>query len=325
MDQRLLVIPIAVLGGCDASLASGASRPSAATCADCPTLPAYRDAGQVDSMARPSPPSAADAGASTAEDAPRLGSAADAALGDDAPSTPDAGGPSPASDSAIDPVATRPGDVFDLTHWTLQLPIETDRRGTPDEVFQPELDAFLLAPFVSIDPSGGLRLAANAGGVTTTNSRFARTELREMTNGGVDRAAWSTTVGRHVLTVRGAAVEQPDETPNMVLAQIHGGDAYLVLVRLDGQRMWVKHQDADAGALDESYVVGTPYTIGIEAEGGVVRVSYNGEERVQVTRAHSGCYFKTGAYLQTNTSADYGDEPDALGAVVLYDVQLLHE
>lgn len=55
---------------------------------------------------------------------------------------------------------------------------------------------------------------------------------------------------------------------------------------------------------------------------GRVRISYNGAEFVDEPLSGSGWYFKTGAYVQSNT--EKGDEPDAVASVVLYGLELEH-
>jgi WD40 repeat protein len=86
------------------------------------------------------------------------------------------------------------------------------------------LDTFTLDPYFRLD---GDRVAfrANAGGVTTSGSDFARSELREMTADGAEKASWSTTSGVHTLTITQAVTHLPDVVPHLVAGQVHGGSA----------------------------------------------------------------------------------------------------
>jgi hypothetical protein len=72
----------------------------------------------------------------------------------------------------------RPGQLLDLRNWYLTLP--TGSAGRPDTVEQPDLDRY-SSPFFQVDPQrDGVVFTATAGGVTTKNSTYPRSELREM-------------------------------------------------------------------------------------------------------------------------------------------------
>lgn len=94
------------------------------------------------------------------------------------------------------------------------------------------------------------------------------------------------------MTITQAITALPPERPSIVAGQIHGGDEYVLLVRLDGERLYVKADEENAGDLDTDYRLGTPFTVTVDVE-------------------DPDCYFKAGAYLQT--SPDRGDEKDAGG------------
>ena len=219
-------------------------------------------------------------------------------------------------------IATVPGELLDLTNWKLTLPIGDP--GDPVEIEQPELDTFTLDPYFRLD---GDRVAfrANAGGVTTSGSDFARSELREMTADGAEKASWSTTSGVHTLTITQAVTHLPDVVPHLVAGQVHGGSAYVMLVRLDDTRLWVKSDGEDVGELDASYVLGEEFTLRIAVEDGWVDVYYNDLSTPAVSLPYdkSGCYFKAGAYAQSNT--DYGDAPEAYAEVQIRGLEVVHE
>lgn len=222
----------------------------------------------------------------------------------------------------------RPGRLLDLRDWKLTLPVDSRASGQPAEVKQPALSAYASRWF-SVDAAGdGVVFRAPAGGATTDGSDFARSELREMTDGGTEQAAWSSEDGTHTMVVREAVTELPPAHPSIVAGQVHGGDSYLVLVRLDGDHLYVKADDEDAGDLDDHYRLGDVFDLTLRAAGGRVRVTYapvaagRAPVSVEVGARCSSCYFKAGAYLQSNPST--GDEADAEGAVTLYRLQVTH-
>ena len=80
-----------------------------------------------------------------------------------------------------------PAKILDLRNWKIALPVDTPHAGTPDEIKQPELAGFVLSPYFYAG-KGGVVFQAHAGGATTKNSRYPRSELREMAPGGGNAA-----------------------------------------------------------------------------------------------------------------------------------------
>ncbi len=215
--------------------------------------------------------------------------------------------------------ASRPSQVLDLHNWYLTLP--TGSSGEPDTVRQPALTTY-SSPFFQLDPSrDGVVLTSNAGGVTTANSSYPRSELREME--GDKLASWSDTSGTHTMEVRQAVTQLPKAKPEVVTAQIHDTKSDVMEVRLEGQRLIGQYADGKQDfVIDPAYVLGTPYDIRIVAAGGRIDVWYNGNHAGGFNQSGSGWYFKTGSYLQSNT--DRGDAADAVAKVVLYAVGVDH-
>jgi hypothetical protein len=221
------------------------------------------------------------------------------------------------------PPAPTPGRVLNLTNWKLTLPIDTPHAGTPDEITQPALASFTSDPYFRlVAGNSGVAFRAHAGGATTKNSNYPRTELREMTDNGKRNASWSNSTGMHTLTVRQAIVGVPVAKPEVVTAQIHDASDDVVMVRLEGRRLFVESDGDDIGLLTESYALGTVFTVKIVAANGRIAVFYNGEQKIDYVRSGSGFYFKAGCYTQSNTSK--GDSADAFGEVVIYDLQVSH-
>jgi hypothetical protein len=212
-----------------------------------------------------------------------------------------------------------PADLIDLGDWYLTLP--TGEEGDPDDVYPPDLGTFDGHWFRLNDSRDGVTFRANAGGVTTENSNYPRSELREMRDG--ELASWSNESGTHTMRLRQAVTRLPEVKPHVVTAQIHGGDDDVVLVRLEGEQLLAEYDDGDSSiVLDPAYELGTPYDLTITAADGRIEISYNGRLAAEIPRSGSGWYFKTGAYVQSNP--ERGDDPDAVAEVVLYSLAVEH-
>lgn len=227
--------------------------------------------------------------------------------------------PSPPPTPVIPPDA--PSQVLDLTNWKLTLPIDTPHAGLPDEIKQPELASFVLNPYFWRS-GGGVVFRAHAGGATTGNSSYPRSELREMAAGGSQNASWSNTSGSHSMIIRQAITHVPDVKRHVVAAQIHDGSDDVIMIRLEGTRLFVEGSSKDLGELDANYALGTPYTVQIVAQDGQIYVHYNGVLKVTYARAGAGFYFKAGCYTQSNPPR--GDAPSAYGEVIIYSLQVHH-
>jgi Alginate lyase len=77
-------------------------------------------------------------------------------------------------------------------------PLETGLRAT----------TYNSAHFALTDAGDRVVFTAPVDGTTTKNSRYARSELREMN--GAQEAAWSTTSGVHTLVVTQAVTRLPE-------------------------------------------------------------------------------------------------------------------
>jgi hypothetical protein len=213
-----------------------------------------------------------------------------------------------------------PAQLIALDDWKLTLPTGGD--DGPQEIEQPELATYTSEYFRLDDGGTGVVFRAEVGGTTTENSSYPRSELREMD--GADKASWSNTSGTHTLRVRQAVTALPPVKPHVVTAQIHDAEDDVVEVRLEGEHLLVEYDDGDGEVtLDPAYVLGTPYDLEIVAAGGRVQVAYNGAVLADIPKRGSGWYFKSGSYVQSNLIQ--GDDPGAVGEVVLYALEVSHE
>jgi hypothetical protein len=215
--------------------------------------------------------------------------------------------------------AAKPGDLLDLTDWFLTLPIGPE--GDPDSIDQPELLDY-RSDWFDLTPDGtGVVFRAPAGGVTTKNSKYSRSELREMR--GEEKASWSNTEGVHTLESRQAITKVPPVRPEVSATQIHDGGDDVMQIRLEGSTLVAQYADgAEQVVIDPDYRLGTPYDLRIVAAEGRITVFYDGEQRAQIQRSGSSWYWKVGAYTQSNP--ERGDDPEALGEVVVYSLRIEH-
>jgi hypothetical protein len=239
-------------------------------------------------------------------------------------STPQASGEDDPADTASDNTAPAssaryPGDLINTDQWYLTLP--TGEPGKPDTVEGEQLKTFSNEFFRLTPDREGIVFAANAGGVTTKNSDYPRSELREM-NGG-EKAAWSNTSGTHILDVCQAVTKVPEGKPEVVAAQIHDGSDDVMQIRLEDQTLMVQYDDGTKDVvLDEAYQLGTPYRLQIVAADRTVTVAYNGQQKAELPLSGSGWYWKLGAYVQSNPKHS---DPRARGEVTVYSSQITHD
>jgi alginate lyase len=209
--------------------------------------------------------------------------------------------------------------ILDPSDWYLTLP--TGHKGDPDTVEMPKLAGFSCSAFHLNDAKDGVVFTANAGGVTTSGSSYPRSELREMD--GSDHASWTNTHGTHTLTVRQAVTTLPKAKPDVVTAQIHDANDDVLEVRIEGSRLTAQYNDGKTEVtLDPHYKLGTAYDLTITASGGRIRVDYNGAKKLDIAKKGSGWYFKSGSYIQSNTSK--GDKASAVAVVVIYRLAVKH-
>ncbi|MEV0633874.1 polysaccharide lyase family 7 protein [Streptomyces sp. NPDC050619] len=217
-----------------------------------------------------------------------------------------------------------PAEVLDLTDWKLTLPTGEDE--DPTEITQPELATFSADPWFRADATcDAVRFRAAVNGVTTGGSSYPRAELREMTDGGEEKAEWSTTDGTHTLVVREAFMALPDERPYLVGAQVHGGDDDVTVFRLEGSSLYITDgDDRHHHLVTDDYELGTEFEAKFVAKDGEIDAYYNG--RLETTISHDGDtnYFKAGAYTQANCDNSEPCDDDNYGEVRISRLKVTH-
>lgn len=209
--------------------------------------------------------------------------------------------------AAAEPV---PAQVLDLADWKLALPTGPLTKST--HVAQPELATFSLNPWFTVNSAGdGVRFRAPVacttktgpacGSTTSTNTSYARSELREMTNRGSTEAAWDMNTGTHTFEATLAFLKLPSVKPQVVGMQVHDGSDDVTTIRLDGTKLWVSEGDSPRyKLLTDRYSLGTKFTVKYVAGGGKIKIYYNGSRATTIASNAPANYFKVGAYTQAN-------------------------
>lgn len=90
---------------------------------------------------------------------------------------------------------------INFSNWKVTLPIDEDNNGKPDEYQPDQLVDFgyqeitSIQPYMYDDVDDASLVFYTSPGVTTTNSSYSRTELRELINPTTSRENWSLQTG----------------------------------------------------------------------------------------------------------------------------------
>jgi hypothetical protein len=211
-----------------------------------------------------------------------------------------------------------PWEMFDLTPWKLTLPIGSS--GKPTEIKQPTLNTFRDPNYFYVNGTNdGVVFRAPVDGVTTSNSGYPRTELREMVPGGSE-ISWSPSSGTHTMTIVQRVMELPSGKNHLVCGQVHGGDDDVCVFRVEGSSLYATDGDDPHGTLiTSSFALNTEFTVQFIASGGSIQMKYNGSTVATRSHSSSGCYFKAGCYNQANKSSGSG-----WGEVQIHELTVSH-
>jgi hypothetical protein len=237
------------------------------------------------------------------------------------------GGPATASKDKVSLAAqavsalsttTAPGGNFDLSVWELQLP--TGSAGAPTTILPAQLEGaagFQDTYFMTDSTDGSMSFWDPENGVTTANSNFSRSELREMTASGAP-ASWTNT-GTNLLSATLKVTEVPS---SVVVGQIHLAESsgstkpLLELFYHSTGAIDIGIEQTPAGGNEVTHLVGTvpvgtqfSYVIGLS--GSTISLVINGgaTQTFTMPASFNGLpeYFKAGDYDQTSgTSSTVG-------------------
>jgi hypothetical protein len=206
-----------------------------------------------------------------------------------------------------------PGGNFDLSLWELQLP--TGSSGSPTTVAPAQLEGpngFQDSYFHTSSSDGAMTFWDPENGVTTTNSNFPRSELREMTSSGA-AANWFAP-GTHTMTATLRVTQVPD---HVCVGQVHlgsGGSSkplFELFYYANGD-IEMAIEQSPAGGNEVLYNVGnvplgTQWSYVLGVSGSTISLVLNGGAKRTWTASSSfngyGLYFKAGDYDQSSGSS----------------------
>jgi len=217
-----------------------------------------------------------------------------------------------ASAAALNP-SLPPGGNFDLSVWSLQLPVGSP--GKPDIIPPSRLkgaNGYTNPSFFWTDKNdGSMTFWAPEKGVTTPNSKYARSELREMNANG-SGADW-TLAGNHTLS---AQLRIVSVTKNVAVGQVKlgsGGTSTKPLLELyyraNGDIYLGAQQSPTSGQTLHrvgNVPLGVKWTYVLNVNGNKASLTVNGS-RTNYTIPSSfnpyRQYFKAGAYNQSSSES----------------------
>jgi hypothetical protein len=206
-----------------------------------------------------------------------------------------------------------PGGNFDLSIWQLQLPIGSP--GAPTTIQPAQLkgaNGYSNPSYFWTDKNdGSMTFWAPEKGVTTPNSNYARSELREMNANG-SAADW-TLAGNHTLS---AELRVVSVTKNVCVGQVHlgsGGSSTKPLLELyyrSNGDIYLGTENSPDGGQTLHYItnvaLGAHWTYVINVTGNKINLTVNGAKSSYSIPSSFNAYkqyFKAGSYNQSSSDS----------------------
>lgn len=215
-----------------------------------------------------------------------------------------------------------PAQILDLSSWKETLP--AGKNKNPKEISQPKLATFSDSSYFFVNQScDGVVFRAPVNGVTTSGTDYPRSELRQMDADGKE-ASWSTDEGMHTMLIEEAITAIPKNKSQIVAGQIHDANDDVVVIRLEEARLFVDINGKSGPTLDDNYILGKRFTVRFVAGNGRIEIYYdnNSEPAFSMQKSDSNCYFKAGAYTQSNCKKESDCSSGNYGEVVIYRLEL---
>jgi len=246
---------------------------------------------------------------------------------------------SPAKPTLPSVIGATPGAILNIGKGAGQNHFELGVGRSGDKTITTKSQAQLAAgwteaPYlytVGLDAVFGVRV----NGPTTPGSKNPRSELRELDAAGA-KYAFDASKGDHWLTARSRPIHLPPVKPSVVVGQLHDDTDDLIELAVQPRADYATTGKLEVVCRIRGTSVGLPklvadYQLGAELSW-KIRVGafgwevYLGDLAVPVlTSLQAGrpklgtsgkvCYFKVGAYLQTNTSVE--SDPTEYGLVAV--------
>jgi hypothetical protein len=206
-----------------------------------------------------------------------------------------------------------PGGNFNLAIWQLQLPVGSP--GSPTTIQPAQLkgaSGYSNPSYFWTDKNdGSMTFWAPEKGVTTPNSSYARSELREMNSDG-SSANW-TLAGNHSLS---AELRVVSVTKSVCIGQVHlgsGGSSTKPLLELyyhSNGDIYLATENSPDGNQTPHYItnvaVGTHFTYVINVTGNKINLTLNGAKTSYSIPSSFNAYkqyFKAGSYNQSSSDS----------------------
>jgi hypothetical protein len=206
-----------------------------------------------------------------------------------------------------------PGGNFNLSIWSLQLPIGSP--GSPTTIQPAQLKGASgytnPAYFWTDKNDGSMTFWDPEAGVTTPNSSYARSELREMNSNG-SAADWAL-AGNHTLS---ATLRIVSVTKSVCVGQVHlgsGGSSTKPLLELyyhsNGDIVLGVENSPSGGQTSHTLghvTVGTQWSYVINVTGNKINITVNGSKTSYTIPSSFNPYkqyFKAGDYNQSSSSS----------------------
>jgi Ca2+-binding RTX toxin-like protein len=213
--------------------------------------------------------------------------------------------------------ASAPSGNFDLSNWKITLPVDQNGTfgGTAVEV--KSLSGYQHSEYFYTANDGAMVFNAPVDGATTSGSKYARSELREMK--GTDKAAWNLSQGGFM-----SATLEVDQVPTLfggaggkiVIGQIHGQDDELVYFKNDqagSSNSELRFDLTNASGQKADISIDEKFSYSINAKGDYLDVNvyadgqtYTSHTKINDVWDNDSFYFKAGAYLGVNESQGSG-------------------
>jgi len=217
------------------------------------------------------------------------------------------------------------GRNFDLSSWNLTLPVDSVGRtgGVASTVKFPSTYS---SSFFNQLSSSKIVFTADVAGATTSGSKYARSELREMN--GTNLAAWKLAQGGTMtatLTVDEVPILKGGAQGRVVIGQIHGaseelvrlywenGKVYFANDRAGANNVEMKFQLTDQNGGNPDITLGEKFSYVISAKGDKLVVAvyadgkvYSSETKINSVWQSDSLYFKAGVYLGVNETQGTG-------------------
>ena len=222
------------------------------------------------------------------------------------------GGTSATAAPALNP-GVAPGGNFNLSIWELQLPIGSP--GSPTTILPSQLEGangYQNPSYFWTDKNdGSMTFWDPESGVTTPNSSYARTELREMNSNGT-AADWALS-GSSTLS---AELRVVSVTSNVCVGQVHlgsGGTSTKPLVELyyhSNGNIYLGTENSPSGGQTLHYIthvaLGVQWTYTLNVDGHTINLTVNGSKSSYAIPSSFDAYhqyFKAGDYNQSSSGS----------------------